>query len=179
MTFVNHKNIAQNQAEEKVPGKEDNSAQNTMSNEKSEPASDITKHTILIVDDEKSILKALKRSLADENYRILTAESSMEALRLISSHNVTIVISDYSMPGGTGADLLQIIMREQPRCIRIMLSGAAETDMVPDEIAETVLNCQRFIFKPWSDYQLKIIIRDCISQYETSCMKTAPQPSGE
>ncbi len=168
MTFVNYKNITQNQAEEKVPGKEDNSAQNIMSIEKSEPTSNITKHTILIVDDEKSILKALKRSLADENYCILTAESSMEALRLISSHNVTIVISDYSMPGGSGADLLEAVRRERPKCIRIMLSGAAETDRVPDVIAKDILNCHRFINKPWDDDQLRQIIKECISQYEAS-----------
>ena len=168
MTFISKKNIVQNQAKEKVTSKKDNSAQNIMGNKKTEPTSDITKHTILIVDDEKSILKALKRSLADENYHILTAESSMEALGLISSDNVAIVISDYSMPGGSGADLLSTVKREKPKCIRIMLSGAAETDRVPDVIAKDILNCHRFINKPWDDDQLRQIIKECISQYKTS-----------
>jgi len=158
----------QNQEEKKAPGKEDNSAQNIISNGKPGPASDVTKHTILIVDDEKSMLKTLRRSLVDENYRILTAENSKEAIELISANNITIVISDFHMPGRSGADFLGIVKREWPKCIRVMLSGAAETDKVPDVIAKDVLNCQRFIFKPWDDDQLRKIIRECMAQYEAS-----------
>ena len=58
--------------------------------------------------------------------------------------------------------LLGIVKKEWPKCIRIMLSGAAETDKVPDAIAQDILNCEKFIFKPWSDYELKIIIRECL-----------------
>lgn len=168
MTFVSKKNIDQNQAEHDISSKEDISVRDIQTAPKPETTINSTKHTILIVDDEKSILKTLRRSLVDENYRILTAENSKEAIELISANNITIVISDYSMPGGSGADFLGTVKREWPQCIRIMLSGAAETDKVPDAIAQDVLNCQRFIFKPWDDEQLRKIIRECMAQYEAS-----------
>ena len=124
-------------------------------------------HTILIVDDEKAILNALKRSLADEKYRIVTTDSPQEALSLISANRFSVIISDYSMPYLSGADLLAIVMKNEPRCIRVMLTGAADTKTVPDQVAENILNCQRFITKPWDDEQLRQTIRECIQQYES------------
>ena len=41
--------------------------------------------TVLIVDDEISVLKALRRTLADENYRILTTDSSKQAIELLTN----------------------------------------------------------------------------------------------
>ena len=136
-----------------------------------------TEHTILIVDDEKSILNSLKRSLADEEYRIVTAESPQEALDLISINRFSVIISDYSMPGLSGADLLAIAMKKDPRCVRVMLTGAAETDNVPEQVADSILHCQRFITKPWDDEKLRQIIRECIRQFEASEQQTLSQPS--
>ncbi len=126
------------------------------------------KHTILIVDDEKSILSALKRSLSGENYQIFTADNPQEALELLATNQFSVIISDYTMPSMSGADLLCIVRKKEPRCIRVMLTGATETDRVPDEIADSILHCQRFITKPWDDDQLRLAIRECIVQYEDS-----------
>lgn len=145
-------------------------------------AEQLAEFTVLIVDDEKSVLKALCRSLADENYRILTADTPQKALDLLSNNHVAVVISDFSMPGLSGADLLGIVETKHPRCIRIMLSGASETDTVPDEVAGSILHCQRFITKPWNDNELIAIIRECLTDYigsseETSSSSTeSPKP---
>ena len=128
----------------------------------------ITKHTILIVDDEKSILNALKRSLSGENYQILTTDNPQEALELLATNQFSVIISDYTMPSMSGADLLSTVRKKEPRCIRVMLTGATEADFVPDEIADGILHCQRFIAKPWDDDQLRLAIRECIVQYEDS-----------
>ncbi|MCK4632282.1 MAG: response regulator [candidate division Zixibacteria bacterium] len=129
--------------------------------------------TVLIVDDEKSVLKALRRSLADENYRILTADTPQKALELLSNNRVAVVISDFNMPGLSGADLLGFVKTKLPRCIRIMLSGAAETDVVPDAVAKDILHCQKFITKPWDDIKLVAMIRECLAQYRSSCEGTS------
>ena len=127
-----------------------------------------TEHTILIVDDEKSILNAIKRSLSGENYQILTADNPQEALRLLATNQFSVIISDYTMPSMSGADLLGIVRKKQPRCIRIMLTGGTETEIVPNEIADSILHCQRLITKPWDDDQLRQAIRECIVQYGDS-----------
>ena len=121
--------------------------------------------TVLIVDDDRSVLKALRRSLADENYRILTTDSTREAIDLLATNRVAVVISDFKMPGMSGADLLAYVEARHPQCIRIMLSGASDTEAVPDSVADGILHCQRFITKPWNDISLAASIRECVAQY--------------
>ena len=139
------------------------------SEESSSAIGKTAEHIILIVDDESSILKALRRALAGENYCIHTAENSQEALDLILTNRFAVIISDFSMPGLSGADLLGIIKEKEPRCIRVMLTGATDAESVPHAIADGILHCQRFIIKPWDDDQIRLTIRECISEYEASC----------
>lgn len=63
------------------------------------------KHTILLVDDEESIKKALRRLFRKEGYQILTALSGRDALEQLknSEKAVSLVISDQRMPQMTGA----------------------------------------------------------------------------
>ena|GEM_PF-2479622 len=124
---------------------------------------------LLLVDDEKSILKALRRALADDNYHILTSDSPQKALEIMSTNRVAMVISDFNMPGMSGAELLEIVKREDPNCIRIMLSGATDTEFVPKEVSESILHCQKFLTKPWDDSELKVMVKECIEQYKAAC----------
>lgn len=68
-------------------------------------------HTILLVDDEQSVLKSLKRLFMQSDYliRILTAESGKKALELLEQENksVSLIISDQRMPVMTGARFLE------------------------------------------------------------------------
>ena len=60
-------------------------------------------YTLLFVDDEKSILNSLRRTFRNENYKILLASSGAEALEILKTNEVSIIISDQRMPGMTGA----------------------------------------------------------------------------
>jgi len=51
-------------------------------------------NAILIVDDEEQVIKALQRTLMDEDYEICSARSGKEALNLLQSRNFKVVISD-------------------------------------------------------------------------------------
>jgi DNA-binding NtrC family response regulator len=79
--------------------------------------------TILFVDDEPAILMALKRSLRKEPYDVLTAASAAEALELLASNPVTVVVSDERMPGISGTDLLEHVRGAYPAAVRVMLTG--------------------------------------------------------
>jgi len=52
-------------------------------------------HAVLCVNDEKNILRSLKRLLRKEDYRLLTASSGEEGLKVMEENNVHIVISDH------------------------------------------------------------------------------------
>ena len=67
------------------------------------------KHTLLVVDDEVSITKALQRLFRKEGYHILTASSGQEGLELLEKAEkpVSLIISDQRMPQMTGAQFLE------------------------------------------------------------------------
>ncbi len=125
-------------------------------------------HAILIVDDEPNVIKALQRSLRNEAYVIHTAQDVMTALQLIDTMNFSVIISDYTMPNMSGAELLSRVKSKNPRCVRIMLSGATNSQSVPQPIATTILNCDAFVSKPWDDEKLRIMVREAITTYEKS-----------
>jgi DNA-binding NtrC family response regulator len=125
-------------------------------------------HSILIVDDEPSILKALQRLLSDEDYGVFTASSYKETMELLSKHTFSVIITDFKMPGICGDTLLGIVKVKCPDTFRVMLSGASDSWSVPATIADGILHCQIFMTKPWNDQELLRTIRKCIVEYETA-----------
>ena len=89
-------------------------------------ASASTGWTVLCVDDEPSILSALKRVLRSEDCKVLQAGSGTEALALLEQHPVDVVVSDMRMPGMDGAELLAQVRARWPTTSRILLTGYAD-----------------------------------------------------
>ncbi len=115
--------------------------------------SEITK--ILCVDDERNVLKSLRRLFMDEDdYEILIAESGEEGLEVLNEESdISLVISDYRMPGMNGVDFLSQVYEHWPDTIRIVLSGYADTAAVVEAI--NLGRIYKFIPKPWNDEELK------------------------
>ena len=128
----------------------------------------IDRYSILFVDDDISVLKALKRLLRDEDYDVHTATNYRETMSLLASRTFAVAISDFKMPGITGDDLLGVIKSCCPATIRVMLSGTTDSRSVPAEIADGILNCQLFLSKPWGDAELVDTIRKCIDRYKAT-----------
>jgi response regulator RpfG family c-di-GMP phosphodiesterase len=116
--------------------------------------------TLLVVDDEARILSALRRSLRREGWRVLTAGTPDEALRILDEEPIDAVLSDHKMPRMSGLELLEIAARRRPDAARILISGW------PDEIpAERLaaLGVRALIPKPWDDAELKRILREALA----------------
>lgn len=113
---------------------------------------------ILCVDDERNVLKALRRLFMDEdNYEILIAESGEEGIaQLEDEPGIRLVISDYRMPGMTGVEFLAKVCEKWPDTIRIVLSGYADTAAVVEAI--NLGQIYKFIPKPWIDEELKTVV---------------------
>jgi PAS domain S-box-containing protein len=79
--------------------------------------------SILIIDDERSILTLRKIQLETAGYSVLTASSGQEGLKLFHAHPVDAVVVDYSMPEMDGATVSSLIKQRQPRMPVIMLSA--------------------------------------------------------
>ncbi len=122
------------------------------------------KYSLLLVDDEVNVTKALKRAFRRENYNIFVAHNGKEALELLQEQPVEVVISDYMMPGMTGAELLREIKKRYPETIRIMLTGHADTQAVMSAIKDGAV--YKFILKPWNDDDLRVNVALGIEKYE-------------
>jgi len=125
---------------------------------------DNDKSTILFVDDETRVLKSIKRGLISEPYDCIFALSGMEALEIMASRSVQVIITDMRMPEMTGLELLREVRKRYPEAIRMVLSGYAQTSTVLAAVNEGYV--YRYITKPWRlDEDLKAGIEDALEVY--------------
>lgn len=117
---------------------------------------------ILLVDDEPNIIKALSRVLQNEPWQVLTAKTGRQALELMASTPVDVIVSDEMMPGMSGVELLSAVSRIHPETIRIILTGHATTDLVFKAINDGAI--YRFLTKPWDDQELLAVIRHAMEK---------------
>lgn len=108
--------------------------------------------TILFVDDEPQILKALRRSFIDTDFKVLTANSGFEALEVIEHESVDLVISDMRMPQMDGYELLRRIKQHNKDIIRIILSGYTDEKIVYKALLNNL--AKSYLFKPWNNEEL-------------------------
>lgn len=109
--------------------------------------------TLLLVDDEDSVLSALRRLFRRDGYRILTAPSGADALALLADHDVDVIVSDQRMPGMDGVDFLRQAKRMRPGSIRMTLSGYTDLQSIIDAVNEGAVF--KFLTKPWDDDRLR------------------------
>ena len=108
--------------------------------------------TVLCVDDEPHILSALRRLFRPTGIRLLTADSGVQALAVLSQEPVDAVISDMRMPGMSGAELLEQVCSGWPDTMRLLLTGYA--DMHSTVAAINQGRIFRYVSKPWQDGEL-------------------------
>ena len=113
--------------------------------------------SVLIVDDEKNVRSALRRTLRKTGYGLLFADCGPAALELLEKQPVDVVLSDHLMPGMTGLQLLREVRRLTPYAGRIMLTGHADLETAMDAIRQGDID--RFLTKPWDDVELRVALQ--------------------
>ena len=116
---------------------------------------------ILIVDDDESILKALRRLLimtpcviGEQRFKLTVDifSTPLDALEKAKHTAYDLVLSDYRMPVMNGVAFLKAFREIQPDAARLILSGYADLNGLISAINEAGIS--RFISKPWNDYEL-------------------------
>ena len=116
--------------------------------------------TILLVDDDSKLLRALKRHLT-EDYRVLTAISPGEASVFLMREEVDLILSDNLMSGELGADFLESIGEKYPHIKLLMLSG-----YLPDTVAERIVKSgavHKVLTKPCAITDVEFAINDALN----------------
>lgn len=119
--------------------------------------------SILVVDDEKHVLSAIRRSLHSLSCNVFTAASGKDALVIMRENpEIALVISDMYMPGKSGIELLAAIHAQYPKAKRILLTGQPDLSTVLPSIEAGIVT--RFVTKPWDSEKLLNTVRRILSQ---------------
>ncbi len=124
------------------------------------------RHSILIVDDENSILDAFKRILADGDYEVHTASNGLEGLNKLhtAQRPYSLIISDQKMPMMSGVQFFVQARNIFPDAIRILMTGYTDTEAVIDAINKGGVHL--YFTKPWHEEELLLHIKQSFSKVE-------------
>lgn len=114
------------------------------------------RHRVVFVDDEPAVLEALRRSLKDEPYQVLTTQLPEVALEWVETGEVSLVVSDQRMPAMAGSDLLAEVGRRSPATGRMILTAYPGPT---SEVPELWRKADGVIAKPWDVEELRREIR--------------------
>lgn len=129
------------------------------------PTGDSVRYGILVVDDENAILESIELTLGSE-YEIFTASSGERGLEILDQEQIALVISDQVMPGMSGVEFLERVIEQNPRAIRMMLTGYADMPSLIRAINEGRI--YRYIPKPWEPDDLRISVKRALEVFELS-----------
>jgi diguanylate cyclase (GGDEF)-like protein len=118
----------------------------------------VDQQTLLIVDDDAFMLDVLSDFLAQDGYRILTAQTAAEGFDVLARHRVQVILCDQCMPMMTGTEFMERVKNLAPDTFRIMLSAYA--DLTPIMAAINHGAIDRFYTKPWKGAVLRENIRE-------------------
>jgi len=116
--------------------------------------------TLLIVDDEPSIISTLKGLLSDEGFEVLTAANGYECLKVIENESPDLVLLDIWMPGIDGIETLKEIKKISPRIPVIMVSGHGTIETA---VTATKHGAFSFIEKPISIDKVIVAINNALN----------------
>lgn len=122
---------------------------------------DTMNYTILVCDDERDILDAIKIYLKAEGYKVFTAEDGARALEIIKENEIHLAIIDIMMPVMDGITLI-MKMREKTNIPIIVLSAKGE---VTDKIVGLNVGADDYITKPFNAVELTARVNSLIRRY--------------
>jgi len=103
--------------------------------------------SVLFVDDEEFILKAIERDLRNEAFHRYYARDAAEARKIIENEDLAVVVVDMQLPDVSGLDLLQQLSETHPYTTRIILSGNLDSESIINAIEKS--HIFRYLTKPW------------------------------
>ena len=120
------------------------------------------KITILYVDDEENNLFSFKAAFRIK-YQVLTAISGDEALQILETKPVHLIITDQRMPNMTGVEFLEKVIEKFPDPMRVLLTGYADMGAVVDAVNKGKIF--HYLSKPWNEEELDMTILRAYAAY--------------
>ncbi len=122
---------------------------------------DPAKERILAVDDAPETLEVLARNLALSGYEVITAPGAIEAVRILETTRIDLVITDWRMPRASGMDLIRHVRENLPDTEVIMVTGYAS---VPGAVEAMQAGAHAYLAKPFTDEELMTAVKQAMDR---------------
>jgi len=122
------------------------------------------KERILVVDDAPNTLEVLERNLSAEGYHVYTAPGVAEAIGILESTPVDLVITDLKMPKISGLDLIRHV-RENFKDIEVMMITGYAT--IEGAVEAVKFGAEEYLSKPFTDEELFSAVRKALDKLRT------------
>ncbi|CAN7305395.1 EAL domain-containing protein [Pseudoduganella sp. LjRoot289] len=119
--------------------------------------------TLLLVDDDPSVLSSLRRLLRLDGYRLLSAGSAAEGFDLLARYEVQLILCDQRMPHMNGTEFLDRVKEMYPDIFRIILTGYTDLESIVQAVNKSAI--YRFYTKPWDNKVLRDDLRAAFRHY--------------
>ena len=120
----------------------------------------MSKHRILIVDDEKAMREFLEIMLRKEGYDAMSMESAAKALEFCKENYADLVITDLKMPGMNGVEFIRALKELDPSLLVIMVTAYASVETAIDAMKAGAYD---YFTKPFNIDEVKINIRKALN----------------
>ncbi len=124
-----------------------------------------TSYSILVIDDEESILKLLSRELASAERAVDTADSARIARERLSKKRYDVIISDIRLPDGDGLDLLVEFRGLYPDVEVILITGHGD---INNAVEAMRIGAYDYIPKPFNLDKMELVVSRA---YQRACMQ--------
>ena len=126
---------------------------------------------VLYIDDEVNNLHGFKASFRFD-YTVLTANSTAEAHKLLSTHpDISVILCDQRMPDQTGVEFFEQILEAFPKPVRMLITGYTDIESVINAINRG--HIFRYIKKPWVESDVRSAIEEGHKYYVTTSLLAA------
>jgi DNA-binding NtrC family response regulator len=123
---------------------------------------DLTKFPVLVVDDESDNLDAFRFTFG-KTFALHLASSAEEALNILRTHDIALVVTDQRMPRMTGLELLRAAREVRPDAVGIIVTAFTDVDVLIESIS--LGRIYRYITKPWDSKELRGILVHAVERF--------------
>ena len=125
-------------------------------------------HNILICDDDRDIVKALRIYLSSGDYRIFEAYTGQDAIDLVREEEIHLILMDIMMPVMDGISATELLRQESNIPI-ILLTAKSESS---DKVLGLTVGADDYITKPFSPIELIARVKSQLRRYERPTANT-------
>ena len=126
------------------------------------------KARIIIIEDDKDILDSLKEIIKSDGYEVDTASNGEEGIKKCRANSFDLALLDIKLPGIDGTEVLEILHKEFPEMVKIMITGYPSLE---NAVASLKKGADAYLMKPVNPSRLLEVIDKKLSERSKESVK--------